>query len=199
MTDRPRAGDLGACDPALSTPACAGVHVSLFAPTPADAAEFAAAASVSRSLHWPWVVWPPSTEDEYLRYLDRVEGPGHRGYLVRVVDDGRLAGVVNVNAITYGVSWSASLGYYAFAGAERRGFMSEAVGLVVDLAFDPDGPLRLHRIEVNIQPDNLASKRLARRVGFRLEGFSPRLIVVAGAWRDHERWAVDRQEWSARR
>jgi [ribosomal protein S5]-alanine N-acetyltransferase len=37
-----------------------------------------------------------------------------------------------------------------------------------------------------------------RRLGFRLEGYSPRFLHIDGDWRDHLRWAIVADEWLAR-
>jgi [ribosomal protein S5]-alanine N-acetyltransferase len=65
--------------------------------------------------------------------------------------------------------------------------MTEALRAAVSHAF---GDLGLHRLEANIQPGNVASIALVRRLGFQKEGFSPRYLRINGQWRDHERWAL---------
>lgn len=42
----------------------------------------------------------------------------------------------------------------------------------------------------DIQPENVASIALVRRLGFQREGYSPRYLRINGEWRDHERWAL---------
>lgn len=58
--------------------------------------------------------------------------------------------------------------------------------------------LELHRVEANIQPDNLRSIALVERLGFHREGFSPAYLKIGGRWRDHERWALLADEWRRR-
>jgi [ribosomal protein S5]-alanine N-acetyltransferase len=55
--------------------------------------------------------------------------------------------------------------------------------------------LALHRVEANIQPANLWSIALVRRLGFEKEGFSRRYLRVDDDWRDHERWALRAESW----
>lgn len=61
------------------------------------------------------------------------------------------------------------------------------MSVVIRRAF---GELKLHRLEANIQPGNVASIALVRACGFALEGYSPRYLKIGGRWRDHERWAL---------
>jgi hypothetical protein len=58
--------------------------------------------------------------------------------------------------------------------------------------------LGLHRVEANVQPNNTASLRLVLASGFRCEGYSPRLVYIAGRWRDHVRFAIDLETWKRR-
>ena len=163
-------------------------------PTRGDAGEFTRAMRASAALHQGWVS-PPSDRSAYSAYLHRLRSPQHDGFLVCLREAGAIAGVVNVNNIIRGALQGASLGYFAVAEHAGRGLMSEGLRLTLHIAF---GPLGLHRVEADIQPDNARSIALVERLGFKLEGFSPRYLRVAGQWRDHQHWALAVEDWSER-
>ncbi|MGA2372381.1 MAG: GNAT family N-acetyltransferase [Candidatus Korobacteraceae bacterium] len=170
-------------------------RVFLSDPAPDHEQEFLAAVGRSESLHQPWA-FPPRTHEQYDSYLERIRSGRTIGFLVRCISDKQLAGVINVSEPVMGALQSAYLGFYAFAGFERQGHMTEGLALVLDRAFDALG---LHRLEANIQPLNVASSALVSRLGFRKEGFSPRYLQIDGDWRDHDRWAILSDEWPAHR
>ena len=151
----------------------------------ADEDQFVAAVLASRALHRPWLDLA-DTHARFMSLMERLRRDDQRAYLLRH-DCGGLVGYVSVGNIVRGAFQSAHLGYGAFAGHEGRGFMTQGLRAVIDLAF---GELGLHRVEANIQPANSRSLALVRRLGFEKEGFSPRYLMVDGEWRDHERWAL---------
>jgi ribosomal-protein-alanine N-acetyltransferase len=167
------------------------VRLYLRHPTAADEPELTALNRASADFHRPWVR-PPTTSEEFAAYLARAAGDDFEGLLLCKKADDAIVGVVNFSQIFRGGFQNAYSGYYLGAAYAGQGYMTEGLGLALDHAF---GPLGLHRIEANIQPANLASKAVVARLGFRLEGFSPRYLKVAGRWRDHERWAILSEEW----
>jgi len=181
----------------------AGSRVYLRYPRAGDARAFIAAASASRRLHGLWVQ-APTTPVRFRTYVRRFGGPKardtktatHIGLLACRCEDDALVGVFNFSEIVRGAFQSAYLGYYGFAQHVGRGYMSEGLALVLRLGF---GTLRLHRIEVNVQPENAPSISLVRRGGFTREGFSRRYVKIAGRWRDHERWALLAEDWRVAR
>jgi ribosomal-protein-alanine N-acetyltransferase len=171
-----------------------GGRVYVHTPGSRDRDEFLALGRRSRTLHRGWVQ-PPRNAAGYAAYLARIADPRHVGFLLRRREDDALLGVVNVNEIVRGVFQSGYLGYWIGGPHAANGYMTEGLALVLRHAF---GPLRLHRVEANIQPDNAASIALVRRLGFRHEGLSRRYLKISGRWRDHERFALLAEGWRGR-
>ena len=177
-----------------------GERVYLRAPRNADAAPFLAATRASRRLHGAWVA-APLDRPGFAAYVKRfgarrTAARAHAGYVARRRDDDSLVGVFNFSEIVRGSFQSAYLGYYGFHANAGRGLMKEGLGLALDAAF---GPLALHRVEVNVQPGNVRSIGLVTSLGFAQEGFSRRYLRIGGRWRDHVRFAMLAEDWSALR
>jgi [ribosomal protein S5]-alanine N-acetyltransferase len=189
--------------PAPTTALCAGSRVYLRRPRPSDVSAIVPAVAASRRLHSQWVQ-APSTAARFGTYVKRFAGPKsrlmttatHVGLIACRNNDDAPVGVFNFSEIVRGVFQSTYLGYYALEPYAGQGYMSEGLALALDVAFRK---LRLHRIEVNVQPINTRSTALVRSAGFTREGFSRRYVKIAGRWRDHERWALLVEDWRARR
>lgn len=106
------------------------------------------------------------------------------------VDD-EIVGQLNVSAIARGSVSSAVIGYWISEAAAGRALMTRAVALVTDYCF---GPVGLHRIEICVRPENLASQRVVEKLGFRFEGLRRRYIHINGVWADHFCYALVREE-----
>ena len=72
--------------------------------------------------------------------------------------------------------------------------MPTALALAVDHAFTSGG---LHRVEVNIRPENKPSRRVVEKLGFREESYHPKYLHIDGAWRDHVGYAMTIEDVSA--
>ena len=163
-----------------------GSRIGIRIPTKDDEELFLAAMRASAGLHYPWVS-APKDHAGWKRYLARIERDSEAGFLLKHIEDNTICGVVNLNIITFEALRSAYVSYFGVVGQTEKGYMKEGLLQVIRYAFDELG---LHRLEANIQPQNLASIALVQSVGFQYEGYSPRYLKINGEWCDHERWAL---------
>lgn len=103
----------------------------------------------------------------------------------------RLAGQLTIGNIVRGSFQAGYAGYWVDGRLAGLGIMPTALALAVDHCFGPAG---LHRVEVNIRPENAPSRRVVEKLGFRQEGFHERLLYIDGAWRDHVGYALTAEE-----
>jgi len=161
-------------------------RVRLTDPTADDRHEFIDLVEASVGLHRPWT-YPPADASSYRRLLERNRADNFFALLARRVEDEAIVGLFELSDVVRGAFQNAYLGYWVGEPFAGQGYMREGMQLALRFAFNE---LRLHRVEANIQPANKRSLALARRAGFRREGFSPRYLKIGGRWRDHERWAI---------
>ena len=117
-------------------------------------------------------------------------------YAFGIFVDGAFAGEINLNNVVRGAFQSATIGYWIDKARAGCSFMSEAVVVLSQFAFEELG---LHRIEVCIIPRNANSRRVMEKLHFREEGIAERFLEINGVWEDHVRYGFTREEWDERR
>ncbi|HSK71312.1 MAG TPA: GNAT family protein [Pyrinomonadaceae bacterium] len=168
-----------------------GKKVFLRYPKPEDFEEFTTANKASRKFHHN-LVNPPTDAQGFADFLRRNETETDRCFLICQIEDGAIVGGMCLSQIFRKAFQNAYLGYYLFEKFTGKGYMTEAVRLILLFAFRD---LKLHRVEANVQPHNTASIAVLQRCGFTKEGFSRKYLKIGGRWRDHERWAIIKEDW----
>jgi ribosomal-protein-alanine N-acetyltransferase len=152
----------------------------------------------------PWESAPPGPWAEmnspraYLYVYRDMKRAARRGesmpFAVCLRDDegrDRLVGHLNLGNIVRRAFASAYVGYWVDSRVAGRGVIPTALALAVDHAFGAGG---LHRVEVNIRPENGPSRRVVEKLGFREEAYHPRYMHIDGKWRDHLGYAMTSED-----
>lgn len=156
---------------------------------------------MSRELHQPWEPRPapgiePGSDAAFDLALATGQQPDRERLGVFLLSTHELVAQVGLSQICRGPFNNAVMGYWGSSAHAGRGVVSAGVRLALSYCFAvPHWGLGLHRVEANVIPTNQASIRVVRRVGFRLEGFSPRYLQIAGEYQDHLRFALTSEEW----
>ena len=108
-----------------------------------------------------------------------------------IIYTGRLAGQITVSNIVHGAQRSCTAGYWVDGALAGRGIVPTALALVIDHCFNAVG---LHRVEIDIRPENAASLRVVEKLGLRREGYYERYLDINGGWRDHIAFAITVEE-----
>lgn len=126
-----------------------------------------------------------------------LRGAARRGTMLpfMVVYGGRTVGQVNASNVVHGALRSCTIGYWVDAALSGRNITPTAVALLMDHCFTAVG---LHRIEIDIRPENKASLRVVEKLGLRREGYYERFLDIDGAWRDHAAFAITVEELRGR-
>lgn len=144
---------------------------------------------------WPFVApWNPLVDPSFFtlegqrarleaEQQARQAGAGVRFYLfARESPAGPILGDLHFSNIVRGAFQSCFIGYKVDGAAANRGYMTEALRRGIEFAFKE---LRLHRLEANIMPRNLPSRRVVSKLGFVEEGLARKYLKINGVWEDH--------------
>jgi ribosomal-protein-alanine N-acetyltransferase len=119
--------------------------------------------------------------------------------LVGFTRDNELVAFFGLMQIVRGAFENAVASWCVHSEFTKRGLCTEGVMGILDMAFAvPPVGLGLHRVQANVIPTNLASVRVAEKVGFRREGLGRNYLKINGEWRDHVFFAKLSAEHSIR-
>ncbi|MEE6281403.1 GNAT family N-acetyltransferase [Georgenia sp. MJ170] len=140
----------------------------------------------------PWEATSPDGElpaPSFVSYVADLNRQARRGGTLPLAIEyrGILVGHIIAGPVFGGALRGTSVGYWVSQRAAGRGIAPTAVALVTDHCFQELG---LHRVEINIRPENAASLRVVAKLGFHDEGRRRRYLHIDGDWRDHRTFAL---------
>lgn len=148
--------------------------------------------------HWlrPWEATPPEPGGTGMPFRQLVRTLGQEARAGRALPfaltyQGTMVGQLSVSGIAWGSMSSGNVGYWISQHVAGRGVAPTALALAIDHCLLGLG---LHRLEVNIRPENAASLRVVAKLGLRDEGIRLRYLHIDGAWRDHRTFAVTQED-----
>ena len=103
----------------------------------------------------------------------------------------RFIGQITLGGLIFGAYRGGHIGYWIDQRYAGRGLMTRSVRLLTEYAFDV---LQLHRVEINMRPENEASQKVAKNAGYSLEGSRKNYLHIDGAWRDHLSFVRENQK-----
>ena len=141
---------------------------------------------------------PETNRDVFAARCGARDRERHAGtqYAFGIFVDGAFAGEINLNNVVRGAFQSATIGYWIDRSRAGHSYMSEAVAVIAQYAFEE---LHLHRLEICIIPRNTRSRRVMEKLDIREEGLALRFLEINGVWEDHVRYAITVEEWDQRR
>lgn len=185
------------------TPVLIGSRVTLRAPRASDYTAWRDLRRLSRDFLKPFEPrWTESDLNQrvFASRLKRGREEARAGtdysFFAFIREDGDevLVGGITLSNIRRRAAQFVNLGYWMGRPYAGQGLMTEAVGLVVPFCFDTLG---LHRIHAAFLPDNMASRRVLEKNGFREEGFAEHYLQIDGKWADHVLFGLTRERYEA--
>ncbi|WP_319824546.1 GNAT family protein [Thalassovita sp.] len=106
-------------------------------------------------------------------------------------EDQALMGAITLDNIRRGPAQAGTLGYWIGEPFARQGYMRETILAVVHHAFQK---LDISRVEAACLPENVASRGVLERSGFKYEGVAQSYLQIDGRWRTHVLYASLRMD-----
>jgi len=105
-----------------------------------------------------------------------------RSFSFAIWHNANLIGQISLGGVIYGALRGGHIGYWIDRNYANKGYTTMAVELLTQYSFTS---LSLHRLEINLRPENEASRKVAQKAGYIFEGERAKYLHIDGDWRDH--------------
>jgi len=116
-----------------------------------------------------------------------------RGYHVAIRHQGRVVGVAEHHSIST-ANRSTELGYWLETASQGQGIVNATCRYLCEDAFTR---MKMHRVRLRTGVDNTRSRKVAERLGFKLEGVAREAELVGGVFLDCALYGLLAHEWKA--
>ncbi|MGB7875687.1 MAG: GNAT family protein [Anaerolineales bacterium] len=144
----------------------------------------------------PWMFWC-HTDITYPEIEDWVKSrPGawldDISYEFAIIDSRQGSFIGNCGLVHVDLqNRKAELGYWMRTSQTRKGFATQASKLALKFAFDV---LQLNRVEIIVETKNMASQKVAEKLGAKMEGLMRQRLHIHDTFRDAILYAVLAEE-----
>ncbi|WP_289142562.1 GNAT family N-acetyltransferase [uncultured Brevibacillus sp.] len=122
---------------------------------------------------------------------EREEDKGY-SFGIFLNENDELIGEISLFDVVRGPMLKCILGYCLDEKQNGKGYMTEALHLIMKFAFKE---ANFHRIEAGVMPHNVGSIRVLEKAGFKKEGYARKNVRINGNWEDHLMFSVLAEEF----
>lgn len=141
---------------------------------------------------FPWVDGMKTPDDTRAFIDDAVKRGDERGDIVNAIcANGKIAGMIGLEEMNRDMK-NAEIIYWLGEQFEGKGLIIKACRMLIDHAF---GILGLQRVHIMIDPANVRSRAIPRKLGFHYEGTLRRYWRIGDNYYDLEVYSILRDEW----
>jgi ribosomal-protein-serine acetyltransferase len=173
-------------------------NLKLILPLPQHAEELTAVVRGNLDRLSPWMPWANDnySVDSSREFIGRnLKDLAEKGsFAMSVVLDGKIVGNMGFHNLDQN-NKSAHIGYWLAREAEGKGLMTRCCRVLIEYLFDE---LKLNRIQINCNVENLKSRAIPERLGFELEGIHRQVEFFDNRFGDWAIYAMLKEEWRNR-
>lgn len=170
-------------------------ELKLVLPTEPDAEEIyrAVCENLEELKLWmPWVTddYSIETARDFVK-TNLIEFAANNTFAAAVSLNEKIVGTIGLHHLD-STNKSVQIGYWLGKNAQGKGLATKCSRVLIDYAFRD---MNLNRIQINCNVDNVKSRRIPERLGFKLEGIHRQVEWLNNEFRDWAVYAMLADEW----